>query len=138
VYFIADGEDGVRNFDSYMKTAALSDSIRYYPPLGEDAGGAIEVLSREINYCLYKLGVFRNRHAQPLGLGEAAAITEKLLIREDLDAADRMVLEKMRTGFEAYALWASGKGKRSSAASALEKAAESYSKYTDGALAAEN
>ncbi len=134
VCFIADGEDRVRNLDSYSKTAALSDSIRYYPALGEDAGAAIEVLSREINYCLYKLGVFRNRHAQPLGVDEAAAITEKLLGREDLDAADRTVLKKMRAGFEAYTLWARGKGKRSTAAAALDKAAESYSKYIAGAL----
>jgi hypothetical protein len=133
VCFIADGEDNIRILDSFSKTAALSGSIRYYPPLEKDSSGAIEVLAGEVNYCLYKLGVFRDRYAQPLSVDEAVTLTAKLLAREDIGGGERLVLEKMHAGFETYALWEGGKAKRGAAASALESAAESCSKYLAGA-----
>ncbi len=137
VWFTAEGEDAVRILDSYTNTVDASETIRYYPPLGEDAGCALGVLSGEVNYCLYKLGVFRDKYDAPIGTDEAVALASKLLLRDDLGETERAVLEKMKAGLDAYTLWADGKIKRGAAAAALEKASESYSSYIAGTAAGE-
>lgn len=130
VCFVAEGKQRAVTLDSFSRTAALSGSIAYCPALWEDAEGAIEALSGEVNFCLYKLGVYRDKYPETLGADKAAALCAKLIEREDVSALQHAVLKDMHKAFETYGLWTRKKAKRAVAAGAMERAAQSYSDYS--------
>lgn len=132
VCFIAENENKARVLDSFSKVAEINGLIEFQPPLEQDAGAALSVLSGEIDYCLYKLGVFLDKYPDPLGVDKASALCGKLLSRKDIDEQRAALLGDMKAGFDAYTLWTRGKAQRSDAKSALEKAAKSYSDYAAG------
>jgi hypothetical protein len=87
------------------------------------------VLAREADYCLYRLGYFRDEYEQPLKAEDAFGLAGKLLAREDLETEVRAVVQNMYDGLNAYMLWTRGDAKREAAKDALEKASVSYEAY---------
>lgn len=131
VMFIDGAAGRARKIGDFTNSVELPGTISYTPPLGEDADRALGVLAREADYCLYKLGYFRDKCEQPLGTEGAAALTGKLLARQDLSDDMRLVIEQMDGGFKAYGAWANGSGERKAAGRALEDALTQYDNYIE-------
>jgi hypothetical protein len=129
--FIADGAGSANRIDGVCASVALPGSIDYIPPLAQDAGSALGVLAREANYCLYRLGFFRDKCEEPLREADAAGIADTLLARQDLSEDVRAILEDMRDGFAAYARWENGENERKPAGNALENALGLYENYME-------
>ena len=126
------GESGrAKQLGGFTDTVELPGLIGYNPPLGEDAGKALDVLAREAGYCLNKLGFFRDACECPIKTGDALLLAQKLLSREDISEDALSIINKMNEGFNEYELWANGDGNRKTAGRALEKALALYENYLE-------
>ncbi|MGE5493686.1 MAG: hypothetical protein ACM3S4_00035 [Burkholderiales bacterium] len=120
-----------KQLGGFTDAVELPGVIGYTPPLGEDTSKTLDVLAREAEYCLYKLGFFRDECEGPIKTGDALLLAQKLLAKEDISKDVLSIVNKMHEGFEAYELWANRKGDRKKAGRALEKALALYENYLE-------
>ncbi len=114
--------------NSFTKEASLTGSISFKPPLEKDLITALEVLSDEADYCLYKLGVYRIKTEELIDINDAITVAQKLAGREDISEAERGILTYMAEGFKAY----NAKDRRT-AKTSLQKAVDAYERYINSA-----
>jgi hypothetical protein len=122
--FIPEDLQSEKLLDSFTAAAEITGSIECRAPLVEDLSAALEVLSDEANYCLYKLGVYRVKVVESININDALTIAQKLAEREDINGTERKILGYMIDGFRAYK-----EKKRKVAAASLKNAMEAYEEY---------
>lgn len=127
--FIPEGSQSAQALDSFTGAAGITKSIEFRPPLVEDLSAALEVLSDEANYCLYKLGVYKVKTEAYINIHDALTMTQKLAGRKDISETERKILKYLAEGFSAYE-----KNEHKAAKTSFRNATDTYAEYINSAV----